>query len=197
MVVIITGPDLAGKSSITKKLTEVLPGRYVKGNRIADSKELYLSVVDDLYKMQSTVGTLIFDRWNYPEDLIYEPIMTGEESSLLPHVKMIERELNEAGALIIVLTADIKVLEQRYQQRGDEYISEETLTIINDKYMDFVKKTTVATAVIDTSSFSVPASAAMVLRAISEHIPKYMERRNNSDKISNYPTFSLPVSQQE
>lgn len=172
MIVIITGPDLTGKSTLAKNLAKQLPAQYYHATRCKDAAQLNIIIDRDLKKAEVLTELQIWDRWNYPEDLIYEPLMTGNQSVLTSRVTEIESRLKQANVLVILLTANLRTLRKRYQLRGDTYINEVQLEGIRHCYQLFKSATELPVYEIDTGAFNEEQTLDLALVAINS---KYRE----------------------
>lgn len=150
MIVICMGNELTGKTTFSESLA-TLEGwtrekcvRIEKANRRADA-------VDNFIKSHKPGQNLVFDRWYYPDDLIYEPLFFNAPSPLLVLQDVIERRLKPLNPLILFFTADLKTLKKRYQIRGDEFRTVQDLRDIEIAYRQLIKTISIPVIKIDTT----------------------------------------------
>lgn len=120
MILILDGPEAAGKTMLAEKLAERSGFPYIhnsipKGNY--DMVEMYAEMI-------RTNNDAIIDRCWYSE-MVYGPIMRGE--SRITQENMIELEqlvVQNGGGMIIHCTDIPELLWERAQQRGEDYIKD-------------------------------------------------------------------------
>ena len=120
-IIIIDGPDGAGKTTLMKKLLEQFPeAAFVHFGVPADYTKQYAVYADTILNIKADV--VIMDRSWY-SDRVYGPIMRNREEMTLMQSQTLDRivQLN-GGGMVIYCTAPIEVLWQRCQARGETYI---------------------------------------------------------------------------
>ena len=79
MIILLEGPDKAGKSSLAKMLSERLEIPIKKHSHCQSAQEAFGCAKQVLYEYKKELDrpTQIWDRFYYPSDLIYGPIVAG------------------------------------------------------------------------------------------------------------------------
>ena len=122
MIIIIEGPDGAGKTTLMKRMAEQT-GYPTRSFSYPRSKEEKDGMFDMYVNAIKSVDNLIMDRSWY-SDMVYAPIMRQEHSPInIMKMNDLEDILAVRGALIIHCTDDVPVLWQRCNLRGEDYVS--------------------------------------------------------------------------
>lgn len=171
--VIIDGPDNGGKSTLAAKLRECVTGEHHKAITLQDDVLTFNTVVDYLAHIQEHQEIVIWDRWYYPTDIIYNPVLVNRHSPLAPHVKFIEAFLNASNTLLLHVTANEEDLHARFEQRGDEFITAAMYSAILRNYGTFIKSTTLPVQTINTSHHD----EFMTLELAKIYIEQFYEER--------------------
>lgn len=126
MLIVVVGPNRAGKTTLIQKLRPIL--EMVTG----EEHRLYkgLAPTDLEAGMRETWKVLrwamnqniIADRLPYPDDIVYRPIIEKQSVAILeeegdvynPFFKLVDTR-------IIYLTASLDVIKERYDDLGDHY----------------------------------------------------------------------------
>ena len=140
-VIVLEGPDLAGKTTVARWLQAELTQRgvistYIKRGPIRDDPMTeYLRPLDALANDPrfNVSHTLILDRWHVGE-LIYGPLLRGRSELTAQQANYIEMVLQTLGCAFIHVTTDVSILEDRWDIRGDSLIKREWLRRISDEY---------------------------------------------------------------
>lgn len=138
MIDVLEGPDLAGKSTLARQLASESPNTEILRQgppRDGDILEQYLRPIQRWCydPMINRPNLLVMDRWHVGE-LIYGPILRGESLLSLRQGDYIDMVLQTFGARFLYVTAPLRVLEDRYDIRGDGLIKREQLDAIQDGY---------------------------------------------------------------
>lgn len=138
MIIIVEGPDGAGKSTLIESLLKSHPGSVSKHFGHPKSSEealnywrIYAQAIED-----APVDSLtIFDRSWY-SDVVYGPIFRDTVEMDALHVKMLEAlVMTRGGGYVIYCTAPIRTLWSRCKKRGEEYVpSEDKLIEVSRAY---------------------------------------------------------------
>lgn len=138
MIIIIEGPDGAGKTTLVKKLLAEHPSAtQVHFGAPASDKEAYDYYLVYAQAILDTSDTdlVLFDRSWY-SDAVYGPIMRGRVEMSTIHIKLLEALAKQhGGAHVIYCTAPLNVLWRRCNVRGETYVtSKDTLEQLRATY---------------------------------------------------------------
>lgn len=157
IVIIIEGPDLAGKSTLVDKLSKEYPGIVIKvsqrpmtkskGEMILFKKHLY-SVLDYVNHNRQT-KTIVFDRF-YPTEMVYSKVMRGYDSYDDGDFRDMERVIRARNHLYIYCRPAIEILHERFHSRGDEHINIENFDELIARYDRFFSETKMNKIQLDT-----------------------------------------------
>lgn len=152
MLITIDGPDLAGKSTLTKALIQ----RWNEYHRPLDLNHECLVIhkgpptpdTDPFTEYEtaldepslrdailSPMTLVIFDRWHAGER-IYGPLLRGESRLSDAGVLHVELALAALGAYPITCLPNLPTLLERYDQRGDKLIQRDQLGTLHHWYYD-------------------------------------------------------------
>lgn len=165
--VIFVGPDGSGKTSISSVVAQRLSGEgfvYHKCDYRQDDKpELALQLLNE--------SNIIFDRFYYPDDIIYSRIVWEREHSEEPmdwntdywkkYNKVVENLCN-VNTLVIYVDASDAVLQKRAAAWADNYVKVEELQKIRTLYqrwMQFISTLPVIVCTLDTSEDGIEVGA--------------------------------------
>lgn len=139
MIVVLEGPDLAGKSTLAHRImsSTLNAERLRQGppSPSVDILEQYLRPIQDwCYEpMLVRPSLLVMDRWHVGE-LIYGPILRGRSRLTGQQADYIDMVLQTFGASFMYITAEPKVLQERWELRGDDLIERRQLAEIHIEY---------------------------------------------------------------
>jgi thymidylate kinase len=153
MIIIFDGTDLSGKTTaielIAKSINEgfVLKNTY-KPRKLEDSKKIYKQYNKILNLIKNTKDIVFLDRF-FPSQAVYS-FLRGKDEMFSKEIQEIEKKCIELDVLYIYITAPVNVLEERYLDRGDDYISFEKLKKIKSKYDLFYRNTNMKKIKVNT-----------------------------------------------
>lgn len=131
MIIIIEGPDGAGKTTLAKYLNEGFNIPVLHRTKPKDEEEkktMMRGYLDDIQEQRS----IVWDRCWYSE-MVYGPIM--RDKSWISVKEMWDLERSMGKALIIYCTGNVNTLWQRCKERGEDYImSKEQLAKIKNGF---------------------------------------------------------------
>ena len=134
MIIVLEGPDLAGKSTMAKALKQRMPYSVIlKQGPPRDGRsilETYLLPIETFNR-----ETLILDRWHVGE-LIYGPLLRGKSLLTGQQADYIDMVLQTYGAYFFHVSAPLNVLQDRYDMRADDLIKRDQLQDIQLGYLD-------------------------------------------------------------
>lgn len=188
MIIVLEGPDLAGKSTAARQFMADAPNRELlkKGPPGSGSiLEQYLGPIDARHpELSKDAITLVLDRWHIGE-LVYGPLLRGKSLLTRQQADYIDMVLQSFGCRFLHVSAPLDVLEKRYDMRGDGLIKREQLTNIWFNY-DQVLASRLHWATLNTVhsslGFTPPSPAPRAGRYIGPETPKVLllgDQRND------------------
>ena len=135
MIVVLEGPDFAGKSTLAETLQERFNGRILSNGQPPAGVDLSHHYLQQVIGASGRSELTVFDRLHVGE-LIYGPIYRGRCLLSVVDVEEIERALDKDGALKLHVDAPDEVLVERFRcPRGDDLVEgEERLISIAREY---------------------------------------------------------------
>lgn len=175
MIIILTGPDHAGKTTQTALLTARLGIPSFKTS-VCPSKQAFDESINNVIKthqelLDVNLPWMLLDRFHYPDELIYTPIVEQRMGFLGPDQNLnLQRWLQSQKTIFVVLTAPVNVLLNRHRERGDHYISEEHIVQIHTAYERFCSDAPFPTIRISTGDSSVEQTTWDITSSVLETI---------------------------
>lgn len=134
---IVVGTDCSGKSSLVEMLSDITEFKEVKGSSFQHSQCTQDELFDKFLEF-TKMDNVIFDRFTFCNEVYAEMYddfaMLSDEQR-----RFIEQEMKDKST-IIYLYADDEVLEERFNNRGDDYVSLEKLKYAKGKYEESLSK---------------------------------------------------------
>lgn len=157
IVLIIEGMDLSGKSTLIEGLNKDMKGISMKvgykpekgeQHEIDKFQEYMQSVMNYIEENQDKI--IILDRY-YPTELVYSKVKRGYEANDDKFYKDLEDSLSKINHLYIFCDPTKKVIIERFNKRGDEFIKEKDIVSLYDRYQDYYEKTKLKKIKINTN----------------------------------------------
>ena len=128
MIIIVEGPDLAGKTTLINQLN--IKGEYDVVHFDApdddfDYKADYLNVLDK--------ENVILDRYFFSE-IVYSKVFERQCRLSAETMEKIKEKLKNKPHTLIYINPGIETLKRRYRERGDELITESQIEKIVKEY---------------------------------------------------------------
>lgn len=136
MIFIVDGPDGAGKSLLCHTLQKKTG---YKVEHLTQPEKYGKLPTKDLYENLLQHDNVIFNRFYYSE-IIYSNVKNRRCGVGPSDCEDIDRLIKEKKAVVIHVTADIKILKKRIQKRGDDFINFYELERIKTMYDFFMEK---------------------------------------------------------
>lgn len=145
MILIIEGPDLSGKSTAIEKLGKKFNSGFTLKNNYkpkSENSEIYtqywaiLGIVNSYLKKRDSV--VILDRF-FPSQAVYS-YFRGKDEMHSDEIIELERFCKDK-VLYVYLDTDLKILQQRFLERGDEHITINDLKKIKERYDSYFNYT--------------------------------------------------------
>lgn len=147
MLIIVEGCDGAGKTTVCDRLDHLLTTEF--GYTVLrtsagvpepgqDPYDTYERQLPDPRGLGSVA--VVADRWHWGEP-VYGPIMRGNDTLGLAGFRHVELYVKSRGAVVLLLTNDVKVLRDRINERGDQYVMASQVQEIQAGYEALIEKT--------------------------------------------------------
>lgn len=151
MIIVIEGVDGTFKTTVANKINKILNIPIIKGS----SFELSTCTNEELFnhfKEFALMDNVCFDRFCYSNQTyatIYSDytILTDEQRYYI-------EDLIKDKALIYYLFADTKTIEERIQQRGDNYVDTSMVDKINKLFAENISKSPLKVVWYDTTQWT-------------------------------------------
>lgn len=134
MIVVLEGPDLAGKTTFARELEADGFEYHHRGPLDGSAKKAYLDPLDDM-----ATGDHVLDRWHLSE-LFYGPLLRGESKVSPKLLDEIETQLTALGAVRLIVTAPLQVIRDRHAERGDDLLSLEQIEKAHAFYENWLRQ---------------------------------------------------------
>ena len=125
--IIVVGPDGAGKTTLIKRLSEVLDMPTVKCDYRTEDK------LAETLKRLNTQINVIYDRFFIPDDIVYSAVKHQSHQDYAEAFNL----LNQCNPVIIYVTAPLDTLYERSAAWADDYVKKEELSKIIEEYGNF------------------------------------------------------------
>jgi thymidylate kinase len=138
-VIILEGIDGSGKSTLAAEFEKSIKLRQPNANVIRAHRGPMIGSVEDeylrpIYDLEEN-DVLIADRWHVGE-MIYGPIYRGH-SQIRSVIGEVETFLDLYKAIRIIMSPSISVVEQRLQDRGEDYLLPHHVAEVHEFYEAF------------------------------------------------------------
>lgn len=140
MIILFEGVDKTGKTTLSTLFAERTGFEYRKHSTMKssiDALQASQKVLADI----TTHKTYVFDRFYFPSDLIYGPIVGGYKHSdfvIAMYRGMVLPIMFEHDVILVHCTASDEVLAERFIRDEEEYATVEQIQGIAAGYRDFV-----------------------------------------------------------
>lgn len=189
MMIIVIGPDKSGKSTLVDLLAKHYGWETYHGLYIKEPLVMTQRVMNGI-SLFSTVN-IICDRFQYPEDLIYAPVIEGKVSVFEAHRKAMDTLLVDTNAFIIYCDTPSIIIDRRYRSLGgDDYVPVEKIEEIQQRYKKYLRYTRVRHASIDCSQTPqacfkrairlIDCHMKSVAKGVKEYL-EYLENKNTQE----------------
>jgi thymidylate kinase len=150
MFIIIDGCDATYKTTLANKLAKKLNFPVIKGSSFELSKCNNKQLFDHFLKL-AELDNVVIDRFIY-SNLVYASLYSGY--AILNQNQFDEIEnLIKNKVLLIYLTSDAETIKNRLKSRGDNYVNEDMIEKILNKYAEVMSKSSLIIHTYDTKSW--------------------------------------------
>jgi hypothetical protein len=142
-IIVLEGPDLAGKSTLARRLADRLINvemlRQGPPPSGVDILEHYLRPIQDWCYEEMLVRPrwLVLDRWHVGE-LIYGPLLRDKSQLTDQQADYIDMVLQTFGCNFTYVTQPPVILQERWDRRGDGMIKREWLADLYHEYTEWM-----------------------------------------------------------
>jgi thymidylate kinase len=126
-VIIVEGPDCAGKTSICNFLAQLTGFNYV---HLTDKDPAVL----DTYVKCLDKHNVILDRFYFSEFIYANVVRCGKSTFSADDFITLKEKLATMNVLTIYVTNKVEVLEQRALTRGESFVSNNQLKTVKELY---------------------------------------------------------------
>ena len=133
MIIIIEGPDGAGKTTLANKIQQQT-GYMLLHRSQPKTEEEKAKMMDEYLQVIKSGKHCSLDRCWYSE-MVYGPVMRDASVISYPQMYALEQQLAKHGGLVIHCTGPMQDLWKRCMSRGEDYIVDKgVFTEIYDRY---------------------------------------------------------------
>lgn len=132
MKYIVIGPDGSGKTTYCKKFSEKYSFKYIKCSNLEDNK------IERSLELLSTGEDIIFDRFYYPDEPIYQALKRGSNEIDMSGWEEVVNEIKRLNITLLYLDQPLDVLKSRLGSRGDDFVSVSELGKIKELYETWI-----------------------------------------------------------
>lgn len=152
MIIQLEGNEAVFKTTIAEKLNKATGFQVIKGS----SFELSKCTNDELYfyfKNLMAMDDIIIDRTIY-SNLVYATLYDDYSILNEKQVEELEKMMKKKNVKTVYLIASSETIKARLRERGDEYVKEDEIDGIQDKYDEVMSNAKAPITWYDTEEFS-------------------------------------------
>lgn len=135
-VVILCGVDKCGKTTLATHLENEYGFKYKHFGPPKDAFTEYMSFLEGIKKDDK----IVIDRFHLGEPT-YGVIYRGKSSLNKGQLATIERKINDLGGILIYCYDDVKNIEQRFIEEGEDFAKVEHIPRLLELYKKELKRT--------------------------------------------------------
>lgn len=148
MLIIISGCDRSGKTSIANKFIEKTNYQYTHFSSPKDKEDGKHQYFDFIASINPGENYLC-DRF-YEGEFVYAPIYRGYK---LDYAKQLEDEiLYKMNALYVYVKTDLDIIKERISKVGEEYVKDEDLEKVINNYECFIPNCRLPYLILDNNN---------------------------------------------
>lgn len=157
MIIIVTGPDKTGKSSISSFLRHyfnavVIKGSVRKREAIPVVTESYIETFE-----RNPDQNFLCDRFHIIDERVYSPAIADRRPIFSrEQIQEYENRLRKLNTVVIRTDAQYHIIERRYEDLGgDEYTQLDDVNRVREFYDTVIEQTTLPVISIDSTHDSI------------------------------------------
>lgn len=162
LLIILEGNELCFKSTIAQKLSDKLGWEVIKGSSFEQSKCTNEELFEKFLNMVVGNENVIIDRWIY-SNITYAPLYKDFAMINQGERRLIESMMEISNARLFYLYADEEILLERFEDRGDRYVTSDKLAKINEKFNEVMNEANYKYYAIDTGKYNSDQITQMIL----------------------------------
>ena len=139
MIIFVDGVDKTGKTTLATRLAKELNFEYRKFNKFSDDG--CVTAVEAIRVLteclQNTSKHYVFDRFYFPCDLIYGPLVDHQETHFAVHAlykNVVVPIIQNANTVTVHCTASVDTLVKRFEDENEEYVRPEQIETLLNAY---------------------------------------------------------------
>lgn len=132
-MIMLEGPDLAGKTTLAKQLTKMMRGSEILHRGPPESQDPFTEYLKPLEQMYYEGRWPVLDRWHWGET-IYGPILRGRSMMDTVQQEYIEMACMRYGVSRLLLLPSYDTLMARFDEHGDDLVKREQMIAIATAY---------------------------------------------------------------
>ncbi len=171
MIVNFIGVDKTGKTTLIDEVALELGWGVQRYRAPFTRKQIQQNVQRVITEHEAATNNynMLYERWNYPEDLIYGPVIEGKTSILEPLRIAIEHRLLPLGCLFVYTTAPLPLIRRRFKlAKGDYYVPVKKIGKLEKAYLEFLEQTAIPYITIDTDRPTIEENVDTIMLKIRE-----------------------------
>lgn len=153
MIIIMGGPDKAGKTTLVKHLKNYFSAVECKGTVL--DPEVLPAITESYIDMfeRNPQTNFICDRFNLIDDRVYSPIIENRPPAYTKQeIERFEQRLLDLRSVFISVTADYDTIVRRYKEaKGDPYTALAHIKDLQEQYDRVREETLLPSIQIDTT----------------------------------------------
>lgn len=152
MIYVLEGNEAVFKTTIANKLSELTGYPVIKGS----SFELSQKHNDELnfyFKSLLDLDDIIIDRFIY-SNLVYADLYKDYSILTYEQVEVLEETMRKKSVKTVYLYADSEAIKERLRVRGDDYVEENMVDTINEKFNEVISDAKARITCYDTEIFT-------------------------------------------
>lgn len=168
MIIVVEGSDASGKTTLVNKLSEQLNIEVVHGSSFEQAQCPQEQLYAKFLSMIINNKNIILDRYIY-SNLVYASLFKDFAIISKEQQNKLEQMLRDLhNAKVYYLYADKEIIKQRLKERGDEYVNEDKVESILNKYNEVIENSTLDIKRIDTGKYNSDEIAEQIIDDLRE-----------------------------